>query len=99
MKTTTLSRKELYDLVWSEPVSSILKKYFLTDPEFRKICSSMDIPLPKSGHWQKVKVGKPVSIKILSNEYYGEIETKLLQLLYNISSLDWENFILAINII
>ena len=80
MKDVTLTRKELYDLVWSEPVSTILKKYFLTDPEFRKICASMEIPFPKSGHWQKVKAGKNVVHAIFSNEYKGETEVKLLQL-------------------
>ena len=28
MKDVTLTREELYNLVWSEPVSTILKKYF-----------------------------------------------------------------------
>jgi len=27
MKKIVLSRKELYELIWSEPMSSILKKY------------------------------------------------------------------------
>ncbi|MCR6641702.1 MAG: hypothetical protein NVV82_22600 [Sporocytophaga sp.] len=79
MKQIIITRKELYDLVWAEPVSAILKTYFLTDAEFRKICSKMKIPLPKFGYWQKNRAGKKVSIEMLSNDYNGDIEVSLLQ--------------------
>ena len=39
----------------------------------------MEIPLPKSGHWQKIKAGRAISVEILSNEYRGEMEVKILQ--------------------
>ncbi|MCR6637525.1 MAG: hypothetical protein NVV82_00595 [Sporocytophaga sp.] len=79
MKNITLTRKELYDLVWAEPISTILKTYFLTDSEFRKICVKMKIPLPKFGYWQKSRAGKKVSVETLSNDYNGDIEISLLQ--------------------
>ena len=37
MNKIALNRKEFYDLVWSEPMSSILKKYEISPIELRKI--------------------------------------------------------------
>lgn len=77
MSKITFTRKELYDLVWAEPTSSIFKKYNLTYPGLKKICTSMNIPLPKSGHWQKIQFGKEVVIEPLPREYSGEQEVTL----------------------
>lgn len=55
MEKVTFSRKELYDLVWAEPLSVLAKKYQVSDNGLRKICLRMDIPLSPNGHWQKIK--------------------------------------------
>lgn len=60
MTVKTLSRKELYDLVWSKPVTHIAKAYGFSDNGIRKICKKHNIPLPKSGYWAKVKYNKKV---------------------------------------
>jgi hypothetical protein len=60
MEQLTLSRKELYDLVWEEPMLSLSRKFKISDTGLRKICMRLKIPLPKSGHWQKLKFGKKV---------------------------------------
>ena len=52
------TRKELYDLVWSTPMTTIAKKYLISDVGLRKICISQGIPLPRAGHWMKIKAGK-----------------------------------------
>ena len=39
-----LTRKELYDLVWSEPMTTICKRFGLSDNGLRKRCKSMNIP-------------------------------------------------------
>jgi hypothetical protein len=61
-KINNLSRKELYDHVWSKPISTLSKEFDLSDLELRKICSDYQIPLPKNGHWSKLKFSKPVII-------------------------------------
>lgn len=61
MDKQTFTRKELYDLVWSEPLLTISKKYNISDVGLRKICIRLSIPLPKNGHWQKVQYGKKVT--------------------------------------
>lgn len=78
MKSTTLTRQELYDLVWSTPMTTLVKKYGIADTRLRKICSEMDIPLPKAGHWEKVRVGKELEITELSTNYNGKQEITLI---------------------
>ncbi|MGV3632261.1 MAG: hypothetical protein ACO1O6_13715 [Bacteroidota bacterium] len=55
---TQFTRKELFDLVWSKPLSVLAKEYDISDNGLRKICKKYNIPLPQGGHWQKVKFGK-----------------------------------------
>ncbi|RSK44988.1 hypothetical protein [Bacillus canaveralius] len=55
-------RGKLYEEVWKEPMTSLAKKYGVSDVALRKQCIKMDIPLPKAGHWTKVKSGHEVKI-------------------------------------
>jgi len=64
-KKTEFTREELYDLVWSKPVTHIAKEYGISDSGIRKICKNYNIPLPKSGYWSKVKHNKKVVKKKL----------------------------------
>jgi hypothetical protein len=45
MEQVTLTRKELYDLVWAQPLSRLTKKYKISDNGLRKICKRMNIPI------------------------------------------------------
>ena len=77
MDTITFTRKELYDLVWKEPLSRLAKKYKISDNGLRKICKRMNIPLPPYGHWQKVQYGYKVTPIKLSEKYTGREEVTL----------------------
>jgi hypothetical protein len=72
MKKVTFTRRKLYELVWSEPMLSISKKYKISDVGLRKICIKMNIPIPPRGYWQKVRYGKKVKMKKLPESYSGE---------------------------
>ncbi len=61
MENIELTRKELYDLVWENPMSKLAKKYNLSDNGLRKVCKRLDIPLPKNGYWQKIQYNKKVT--------------------------------------
>lgn len=74
MKEITLTRKGLFDLVWSEPMVELTKKYFISTSELKGICNEMQIPLPDSGYWTKIKYKSNVPIATLSDEYNGENE-------------------------
>ena len=77
MEQVTLTRKELYDLVWTEPLSRLAKKYKISDNGLRKICKRMNIPIPAMGHWQKIQYGKQVIITKLPAKYEGKDEITL----------------------
>jgi hypothetical protein len=77
MEKQTITRKELYDLVWSESLLSLSKKYNISDVGLRKICIRMSIPLPQNGHWQKIQFGKKVDKPSLPINYTGDQEITL----------------------
>ncbi len=72
MEEITYTRKELYELVWSESLLSISKRYNISDVGLRKICIKMNIPLPGQGHWQKVRSGRRIYAKKLPENFIGE---------------------------
>ncbi len=71
MEKIILTRKELYDLVWSNPVAALLRKFDIKNSELRKILKEMNIPTPEMGHWQRIQYGKPVEIQTLSDRFSG----------------------------
>ena len=56
----TLTREELYALVWAEPMSHLCRKFGISDQGLAKICKRLNVPRPKQGHWNKVAAGKAV---------------------------------------
>lgn len=52
-ETISLTRQELYEQVWSEPIVHLSKFYSLSDVGLSKICKKMDIPVPGRGYWEK----------------------------------------------
>lgn len=54
----TFQREALFTEVWSSPMTTLAKKYGLSDNGLRKICKAMSIPLPRAGHWAKAAVGR-----------------------------------------
>jgi len=77
MEKVTLTRKELYDLVWSEPLSRLAKRYKISDNGLRKICKRMNIPIHAMGHWQKIQYNKKVTIVKFPEKYDGKDEIVL----------------------
>lgn len=64
-QSNTLTRKKLYDLVWSKPLTTLAKEYNYSDNGLRKICKKHNIPTPNAGNWAKLRHGKPSPIKPL----------------------------------
>jgi len=56
-----LSRKELYELVWSEPMKVLAPRFGISDIALRKTCARAEIPTPGPGHWAKKAAGKTAS--------------------------------------
>jgi len=53
-----LSRKKLYDLVWSEPMRNLSARFGISDVALKKTCARAGIPTPDRGHWAKKEAGK-----------------------------------------
>jgi hypothetical protein len=59
-ESNILTRRELYELIWSKPLTALSKEYAYSDNGLRKICIKHNIPLPKSGYWSIVRFNKKV---------------------------------------
>lgn len=53
-----LTRKELYDRVWAEPMQTLSRELGLSDVGLAKICRRHGVPVPARGYWAKKRVGK-----------------------------------------
>jgi AcrR family transcriptional regulator len=60
-QTSTLSRKQLYQRVWSESISVVAKDMGLSNNALAKICNRLLVPYPTRGYWNKVNAGKRVA--------------------------------------
>lgn len=58
--TIKVSRSELYEAVWSEPMTKLAGKYGVSDVALGKICRKHNIPLPGPGYWAKAAAGKQI---------------------------------------
>ncbi len=79
MNYKIISREELYDILWNETMSSITKKYDITNFELKEICKEMCIPVPENGYWSKLKFGKEISKPTLSVNYAGKNEIEFFE--------------------
>ncbi len=61
MKILEISREELYQQVWTTPMSKLAKKYGLSDQGLAKKCRKHQIPRPPVGYWVKLANGKNVA--------------------------------------
>jgi len=56
----TFEREALYAEVWTDAVSTVSKRYGLSDNGLRKICKKLGVPLPPLGYWAKLRAGQKV---------------------------------------
>ncbi|QKJ32863.1 hypothetical protein HQ865_24930 [Mucilaginibacter mali] len=60
MDQLKLSREELYEHVWSKPVSKLEQELSLSNWDIKQLCKKMEVPLPPAGHWSRIQYGKPM---------------------------------------
>lgn len=72
MKTIELTRKELYDVVWSTPVSKLIQQYALSNDGIKKICKQFEIPMPEASYWMKLKFNKKINKPELNLDFVHE---------------------------
>src|ERR1700733_36249 len=57
----TLTREELYSLVWAKPMTEVSRDFQISDRALAKICARRQVPVPPRGYWAKKSAGKDVS--------------------------------------
>ncbi len=55
---TSFTRAEFFQLVWSEPRTTLAKRFKLSDVAIAKHCRKADIPMPPPGYWARKLSGK-----------------------------------------
>ena len=53
-----ISREELYELVWSKPMTKVAEQFGVSGSYMARICSILRVPKPERGYWAKLAVGK-----------------------------------------
>lgn len=58
MSVTT--RQDLYEEIWTDPVTVVARRYGLSDVGLAKLCRRMGVPIPPRGYWAKLRSGAKV---------------------------------------
>lgn len=69
-----LTRQQLFELVWSQPVERLAKSWGLSGRGLSKACERLQIPLPPRGFWAKVQSGQRLGRPSLPAMQPGEAE-------------------------
>jgi hypothetical protein len=77
MQEAHVTREQLYELVWAEPVRTIAAQNGILDVALAKACRKIDVPLPERGYWAKLQAGKSVTkAKLRSGHLYTDIRAR-----------------------
>lgn len=60
-KSIKITRKRLYEQVWSKPMTKLSQRYGLSDVGLAKICRKNNIPRPPRGYWARVQSGQKIT--------------------------------------
>lgn len=58
---SSYERDKLYEEVWSEPVTTVAKRYGVSDVAIHKACKRLQVPVPPRGYWAKLSAGQSVA--------------------------------------
>lgn len=52
-----VAREKLYDEVWTEPMTTVAKRYSVSSVYLARICEQLGVPRPPRGYWQQHAAG------------------------------------------
>src|SRR6266446_6792709 len=52
-----ISRRGLYERVWSTPILKLCEEFWLSDRGLAKLCARHNVPRPPRGYWAKTQAG------------------------------------------
>lgn len=67
-----MTRLELYELIWKDPIVHVAKRFGISDVALRKTCIRHNVPTPPLGYWAKLAHGKKVIKPELPSLKQGE---------------------------
>jgi hypothetical protein len=73
-----LTRQELYDLTWTDPVYKVAARFGISGVALAKKCRKAGIPLPSRGYWAQLAHGKKVRKVPLKPAPKGVEETVII---------------------
>ena len=77
-QTTTLTREELYELVWTTPMSRLAAEYAISDVGLKKLCARHNIPTPPRGYWAQRNAGQaPARRKLPASKDQSPIQLRV----------------------
>lgn len=53
-----ISREELYELVWSKPMTKVAEQFEVSSSYMARVCTILNVPRPERGYRAKLAVGK-----------------------------------------
>ncbi|WP_372905709.1 hypothetical protein, partial [Rhodohalobacter sp.] len=77
MKNITFNRTKLYNELWQKPMTQIAKDYKINVYQLKKVCDELEIPRPETGYWSKLRSGKKVKQKPLTEFKADEYKLSL----------------------
>lgn len=60
-----MTREELHDQVWSQPMRTLAKSLGISDVALAKRCKAANVPVPPRGWWARKEAGKSVKVEPL----------------------------------
>src|SRR6185437_6651683 len=60
MSERDLTRRAMYELVWSQPMTKVAEGFGISDVALKKICDKHRVPTPTRGYWAKKVAGKRI---------------------------------------
>ncbi|HVA28176.1 MAG TPA: hypothetical protein VNF68_08355, partial [Candidatus Baltobacteraceae bacterium] len=77
--TRTVTRHDLYDLIWTRPMWKVAPEFGLSGRGLAKLCWRHGIPVPERGYWAKLAHGKRVRKPRLPVAPKGEREEIVIE--------------------
>ena len=71
-KDTRVSREQLYEEVWAEPMTTVALKYEVSSSFMARICTRLKVPRPPRGYWAMYAKGKRPKRPLLPNACPGD---------------------------
>ncbi len=67
-----MTREELYELVWSKPMTEVAKSFDVSGSYMARVCTVLNVPRPERGYWAKLAVGKAPAREPLPDAQPGD---------------------------